>query len=199
MGRSRSFDSAETQDAICSQFWDTGYAATSVDDLMQATGLGKGSLYGAFGSKHDMFVRALTDYATAAQSEFRATLEGDDAGALRRLRSYVRAVAKGPGARRGCMLAKAIAELAGRDADVDAIVSDFVKSMERTLVKCIRQAQRCGDVARDADARQLALMLLAVLRGMESLGKAGAGTATLRLIADGALASLTLSLSKRSP
>ncbi len=90
------------------------------------------------------------------------------------------------------MLAKAVAELAGRDAGVDAVVAEFDKNMERALAKCIRQAQRCGDVAPDADARQLALTLLAVLRGMESLGKAGAGTATLRLIADGALSGLTL-------
>lgn len=191
MGRPRSFDSAETQDAICSEFWDKGFAATSVDDLMQATGLGKGSLYGAFGSKHDMFVRALADYTEAALAEFRAALDGDDAGALGRLRACVRSVAKGTDARRGCMLAKATAELAGRDADVDAVARDFVKSMERALVTCIRQAQHCGDVAPDADARQLALVLLAVLRGMESLGKAGATAATLRLIADGALASLT--------
>jgi AcrR family transcriptional regulator len=191
MGRPRSFDSAETRDAICSQFWDTGYADTSVDDLMAATGLSKGSLYGAFGSKHDMFVRALTDYTAAASAEFRDALAGDDAGALRRLRAYVRATAKSTEARRGCMLAKAIAELAGRDSDVDAIVAGFVKNTERTLVNCIRQAQRAGDVARDADARRLGLTLLAVLRGMESLGKAGAGTAVLRSIAEGALASLT--------
>ncbi len=193
MARPRSFDDDDTLEAIRTQFWETGYAATSVDDLIRATGLGKGSLYGAFGSKHDMFVRSLSDYTAAGVARYRAALDGDDAGALSRLRSCLRAAAKDCRSERGCMVAKAIAELAGRDDDVDAILVRFVKSMEETIERCIRAAQRAGDVPAGTDTRQLALTLFAVLRGMESLGRAGASVASLRSIADGALAVLPLS------
>ena len=54
MARPRTFDEADVVEAARDQFWNRGYAATSVDDLTAATGLGKGSLYGAFGDKHSL-------------------------------------------------------------------------------------------------------------------------------------------------
>ena len=56
------FDEDEVVAAARDEFWERGYAATSVDDLTAATGLGKGSLYGAFGDKHSLYLRALDDY-----------------------------------------------------------------------------------------------------------------------------------------
>jgi TetR/AcrR family transcriptional repressor of nem operon len=55
MPRPRSFDEDHVLELVRQRFWDTGYAATSLDDLMTATGLAKGSLYGAFGDKHTLF------------------------------------------------------------------------------------------------------------------------------------------------
>jgi AcrR family transcriptional regulator len=192
MGRPRNFDEAATLDAIRDRFWETGYAATSIDDLMAATGLSKGSLYGAFGSKHEMFVGALDGYCAQASAAIRAQLEGDDAGALRRLRTFFQSAAKTAAQTcQGCMLAKATAELAGRDGEVDRIVSRSLKVIEDAFVKCIRQAQRAGDVSSEVDARRAALMLVAVHRGIESIGKSGASATTLRSIAESALNTLT--------
>ena len=56
--------------------------ATSVDDLTAVTGLGKGSLYGAFGDKHGLFLRALDDYITSALDGVRAQLRDPDAQRL---------------------------------------------------------------------------------------------------------------------
>jgi AcrR family transcriptional regulator len=193
MGRPRSFDQATTLDAIRDRFWETGYAATSIDDLMAATGLSKGSLYGAFGSKHAMYVRVLEDYSAAGLAGLRERLAGDDAGALRRLKAYLRNYAKMAAqmCTQGCMMAKATAELAGRDPDVDAIVARFLADMEAAFTASIKQAQRAGDVPRTVDARQAALTLIAVHRGVESIGKMGASAATLRSIVERALEALT--------
>jgi AcrR family transcriptional regulator len=190
MARPRTFDQADTLEAIRSQFWETGYSGTSIDDLMACTGLGKGSLYGAFGSKHEMFVAALEDYVDESAENFRAALEGDEAGAAGRLKALLRAFAGACKSRRGCMAAKAIAELAGRDQEVDRLGARLLKSMEEAAVTCIRQGQRAGDVRRDIDPKQLALMVVALFRGMESLGKAGAHASSLHSIADAAAASL---------
>ena len=62
MPRPREFDESDVVAAARDEFWSRGYAATSVDDLTAVTGLGKGSLYGAFGDKHGLFLRALDDY-----------------------------------------------------------------------------------------------------------------------------------------
>ena len=76
MARPRKFDEGAVVGAAREQFWDGGYAATSVDDLTAATGLGKGSLYGAFGDKHALFLRALDDYCVDATGRVLAQLRG---------------------------------------------------------------------------------------------------------------------------
>ncbi|HEU4539294.1 MAG TPA: helix-turn-helix domain-containing protein, partial [Polyangiaceae bacterium] len=64
MGRPRKFDTRAVLAAARSEFQAKGYAATSCDDLMVATGLGKGSMYGAFGDKRQLFLSVLADYSS---------------------------------------------------------------------------------------------------------------------------------------
>jgi AcrR family transcriptional regulator len=175
-------------ETIQSVFWDNGYSATSLDEIMQSTGLGKGSLYGAYGSKQEMYLLAFTDYCDWAVANIEERLRGDDGGAIERLRLYIQSAAKGgASARRGCMLANGTAEVTGRSPDVDKIIERTFKAMERALVGCVRQAQRAGDIAADRDARTIGVTLLAVVRGMGSLAQAGTSSATLSLAAQGAL------------
>jgi TetR/AcrR family transcriptional regulator, transcriptional repressor for nem operon len=188
MGRPASFDQTEILETIQSVFWDNGYSATSLDDIMQSTGLGKGSLYGAYGSKQEMYLLAFTDYCDWAVADLEERLRGNDANAIVRLRAYIQTAAKGgANARRGCMLAKGTAEVAGRFPDVDKIIERTFKAMERALVQCVRQAQNAGDIGADRDARTIGVTLLAVVRGMGSLAQAGTSSASLSLAAQGAL------------
>src|ERR1700737_3691650 len=112
VARPRGFDENEVLGAVRDQFWSTGYAGTSVDDILGATGLGKGSLYGAFGDKHRLFLRVFDNYCTAVTEATRRALDGPDAGAYRRLGSHVLAVADATAADislRGCLLANGTA------------------------------------------------------------------------------------------
>lgn len=68
MGRSRGFDDGEVIARIRMVFLERGFEGASIDDLVRATGLLRGSLYGAFGSKRGMFVAALRD-ATSSKSQ----------------------------------------------------------------------------------------------------------------------------------
>ncbi|MFC4243207.1 TetR/AcrR family transcriptional regulator [Gryllotalpicola reticulitermitis] len=193
MPRPRSFDETETLRAVRDRFWSTGYAGTSVDDISTATGLGKGSLYGAFGDKHQLFVRVFGDYCTETIDGVRAALDGPEETAFDRLRAHVRDIAAGTAAdvdRRGCLLAKGTAELAETDATIAARAAEAFDDYEALVLRCIEQAQAHGDIDPAADADQLALLLLAVLRGIEALGKAGRSPQALDQIAEGALAVL---------
>src|ERR1700732_1861527 len=71
MARPRQFDEKRVVLAVREQFWDKGYAATSLQDLMRVSGLGKGSLYAAFGDKHQLFLRALHSYTDDSHAELR--------------------------------------------------------------------------------------------------------------------------------
>jgi TetR/AcrR family transcriptional repressor of nem operon len=199
MARPRSFNEDDVLLAARDQFWSTGYATTSIDDVMAATGLGKGSIYGAFGDKHKLFVRVYSDHCAGLVARVREALEGPDEGAYERLGQHVHAAARGAAGadRRGCLLANGNAELSGRDPAVAQIALRTFDELEELLAGCIVQSQRHGDIEASADARQLAALLLAVLRGAEALGKAGRDAASLTSIADAAMAMLPRDLERR--
>ena len=193
MARPRTFDEADVVEAARDQFWNRGYAATSVDDLTAATGLGKGSLYGAFGDKHSLFVRALDDYCTTVMDRVAAQLRQPGVPAFERLAGHVRSTVADVIAdteRRGCMMAKSSAELGAEDADVDRIVGDSLRRWRIDLVDCLVEAQGDGSISAEADPQALATMLLGLLRGFEALRKGGVKPAQLRAAAEQTLAVL---------
>jgi TetR/AcrR family transcriptional repressor of nem operon len=173
------------------RFWDGGYAATSVDDLTAATGLGKGSLYGAFGDKHALFVRALDGYCLDSMDRVEAQLRQPGVSAYDRLAGHIRAMVADVVAdseRRGCMLAKSSAELGASDADVDRVVGESLTRWHGYLVECIAEAQRDGTVRADVDPEALATTLLGLMRGFEALRKGGTEPAQIAAAGEQALA-----------
>ncbi|MER7927472.1 TetR/AcrR family transcriptional regulator [Streptomyces sp. NPDC096057] len=193
MARPRSFDETAVLARVRDAFWSTGYAATSVDELAAAAGLGKGSLYGAFGGKEDLFRRVFSAYCTELVDAVRARLDGPDSGALDRVRAQIRAVARATGAdavMRGCLLSKATAELSEHDAQVAATARNTLEAIGALLTRALAAAQRAGDISVEADPQRLAGLLLTVMRGIEALGKAGTDPEYLRAAAETALSLL---------
>jgi AcrR family transcriptional regulator len=191
MARPRTFDEPRVTRQAREVFHDHGYAATSVQHLTAATGLSRSSLYGTFGDKHGLFLRSFTQYCDDHAGSIERELAGDDAGALARLEHHLRSKIADPDApQRGCLLAKGTAELAGEDPDVTRIASAFYATYEQALTACVRAAQAAGDVRADLDPAGAGALLLSVLRGLETLGRAGHPAATLRSAVDTALAVL---------
>ncbi len=183
MARPRTFDEADVIAAARDEFWSRGYAATSVDDLTAATGLGKGSLYGAFGDKHRLYLRALDDYIASSLDAVRTTLRDRRYSAYDRLARHIRGQVKAIAAdrnRRGCLMAKSAAELAGTDSDVERKVQRAYACWRDELVTCVEEAQRDGTVDAGRNAVALAGVLLAFMRGQEALHKGGAKAAQLK-------------------
>ncbi|WP_371650723.1 TetR/AcrR family transcriptional regulator [Streptomyces mirabilis] len=202
MARPRQFDEEEVVRAARDQFWSVGYNGTSIDDLSAVTGLGRGSLYGAFGDKHALFLRALDSYNSDALESWRSAL-GGPGPALPMLERHVRDVAEGiigDVERRGCMMAKIAAELSAVDEGVAERIAEVVRGLHGALRGCVARAQAEGSLDADADADSLAGLLLAVLRGLEALGKAGATPEVVNGAAEQALALLPrVSTDERAP
>lgn len=193
MARPREFDESSVLCAARDQFWSTGYAATRMDGIAAATGLGKGSLYGAFGGKRELFHRVFEDYCAGVVEEVRRDLDGTDQEAFARLAKHLRAVAAATvadTAHRGCLLAKGASELADHDPVVAARSRQTFDELEDLLAADIEACQRSGDISAKAQPRHLAALLLAVLRGIEALGKAGKDEKALHTIVETALAVL---------
>jgi TetR/AcrR family transcriptional regulator, transcriptional repressor for nem operon len=191
MARPRTFDEDEVVAAARDQFWNRGYAATSVDELTDATGLGKGSLYGAFGDKHSLFLRALDTHCRESVGAVLTQLNQPGLPAYDRLAAHVRATAAEIAAdteRRGCLMAKSSAELSTSDAAVDRLVSGSLATWRAELVKVLREAQRDGSVRTDVDPPALATMLLGLIRGLETLRTGGVKPGQIKAAAEAALA-----------
>ena len=188
--RPREFDEKQVLRAAQDVFWSKGYAATSVDDLVAATGLGKGSLYGAFGAKHDLFLTVFDRYCSRMVASAQTLLDGPDDGAFDRIAAYVRGSATGsarPNRPNGCLLASATAELAESDPAVAQRSRDTFALIEDVLAAAFAQAQASGAVDAAADPRALARTVLAVTRGVVALGSSGMGEADRLVIAETAI------------
>ena len=192
MARPREFDEGAVLSTARDQFWATGYAGTSMDAIAAATGLGKGSLYGAFGGKRELFHRIFDDHCDATIDTADRQLSGDDEHAFERLTAYLlgHAAACAERRHRGCLVAKATAELTEHDEVVSARSRTAFEGVQQAITAALEACQRHGDVDPAADAQQLAGLLLAVHRGVEALGKAGTDASTLRGITETALAGL---------
>ncbi len=191
MARPRSFDGQEVLRQAREVFHDHGYGATSVEQLSQATGLNRSSLYGSFGDKHRLFLDSFGQYCDESAVAITGELSGDESGALGRLRGHLRRKIGEPAtSHRGCLLAKSTAELASEDAEVVRMATAFYAGYEQALTDCVAQAQAAGDLRTDLPAADVGAMLLAVLRGIEALGRAQQPEALLLLVADTTFAAL---------
>ena len=196
MARPRLFEEDDVLVAARRRFNETGYHGTSVEDLSRATGLSKGSLYGAFGDKEALFQRVFDDYCSAtSDGSAAALLEGPEDQALDRLHSWLLAPLDDVD-RRGCLLARATAELAWES---DAVATRSLAAYGTLLDSCrrvVEQAQRAGLVDPAADAEALGGVILTTQRGLEALGKAGMDATTLSRIAHAAVDGIALTATR---
>lgn len=191
MARPRKFEEGDVVVAARARFTETGYHGTSVEDLSRATGLSKGSLYGAFGDKEALFRRVFEEYCSASEEGVAVLLEGPEHQALERLRDWLLALADHADGR-GCLLARATAELAWENQAVKARSLAAYEQLLGTCQLLVEQAQRAGLVDPAADAEALGGLILTTHRGLEALAKAGMEATTLRRIACAAINSITL-------
>ena len=189
MARPREFDEDRVVLAIRNEFWDKGYAATSMDDLLRVSGLGKGSLYGAFGDKHSLFLRVLRDYDDANLLMLRERLVSVARG-IDLVREFVLGPTVDPTgavARRGCLLANSNAELAASTPDVAAEARRSYDAITATLTAALERAQREGDLDPDADPAETARAVLVAQLGLIALGRTGMDIDVLTATAKSAL------------
>ncbi|WP_226362801.1 TetR/AcrR family transcriptional regulator [Pseudonocardia sp. ICBG1142] len=185
MPRPRQFDEKRVLSSVQAAFWDKGYAGTSLDDLLAASGLGKGSLYGAFGDKRSLFLRVLREYDDANDAMLRTRLEQSDR-AVDVVRDFVTGPLRDPDgaeARRGCLLANTAMELSADVAEVAAEARRSYAATTTLLAEAVRRAQREGDVTPHVDPDETAHAVLAGQLGLLVLGRVGQDPAILSTMA----------------
>lgn len=183
MVRPRQFDPAEVEEALLGVFWSRGYARTSIEDLTDATGLLRGSLYAAYGSKEDMFRAATRRYVADLAAALATDEKGLD-GAQHVLETVARLTARDP-ERRGCLILNAIPESHALSAETRTQLDDGLKAMQALLRARLREAQAEAGTKLDLDP--LVAMMFAASVAIRVLGRAGQDRKLLANIAKGAI------------
>jgi TetR/AcrR family transcriptional repressor of nem operon len=190
MGRPQAFERDEMLDQAMQVFWDKGYEAASVQDLVDATGVNRGSIYHAFGNKAGLFDAVLERYLSASTVS-RVVADAETADPRRAIEALIRDTVENGvsvNAHRGCLMARAAAENCSSQL-MDKIVHNSAL-LEDALALLVERGQAGGEISQKWGARSLARFLGACIQGMSARAKMDPNRAALQAIADIALSAL---------
>ncbi len=182
MSRPKSFDPDVALDKAMHVFWHKGYEATSMEDLLEAMDLNRGSLYDTFGNKRALFLKVLDRYCTGLVGGRFAALT-QPGPALPRLRRFVTdmvTMALADPERRGCLIANTAVELAPHHQDIQRKLAQVMKGTEEAFFDVLRRAKAQGELSKDKDPRALARFLTTMMQGTIVMIKAGATAETIQ-------------------
>ena len=193
MPRPREFEPEEVLDSAMRQFWERGYRATSVDDLVRATGVKPGSLYSAFpGGKHALLMGSLDRYSRLVVPQKLGDLGGPGAS-VAEIRAYFDGLVSdllSPEGRQGCLLVNSAIENAAVDPEVAAVVQGHMARLEHCFTAALRNAIRRGEIPPSVDPVARGKGLVASGMGLMVVGKANPDEEALRTIVDTAFTGL---------
>src|SRR3954468_11913717 len=170
------------------KFWKAGYAGTSLDDLVEATGMNRPSLYAAFGDKRDLYLKTLEHYREEGRALARHALAGEPTLRAFLKRFYDKALELYlEGGPRGCYTIGTAATVAAVDDGVRAFLAESMRTTDSFLRHQIENAQKRGKIARDADAEALAYLASATLHTLAVRSRAGLPRKELDTLADAAI------------
>jgi TetR/AcrR family transcriptional repressor of nem operon len=186
MARPKEFDPGEAMREAMEAFWQRGYHATSVSDLLSEMKLNRGSLYGTFGDKKHLFLAALEEYHRQGCEKLHEVLErpGPAKFALREWVTRTAESCTGEEGLRGCLALKAAMEMAPQDEDVATWVKDVTRDREQAIAKVVKRGQAEGDVPAGLDPRAVARYLIISLAGLRVMGTASPTTKDVREVVE---------------
>lgn len=192
MPRPKEFIPDDAIEKAMQVFWHKGYEATSMEDLLSAMDLNRGSLYDTFGDKRQLFLKVIDRYCTTfAGSKF--SLLDQPGPALSTLRQFISGMIEGGLAdpqRRGCLIANTVMELSPHEEEIAGTLRQVLKMAEDTFFRVLVRAKQQGELKNDKDPRALARFLTTMMQGTIVMIKAGAPADAVKQTAETALSIL---------
>lgn len=162
MPRSKQFEPEQALSSAMSAFWRHGYDATSMEDLMDCMGIGRASIYNAFGNKRALFLSALERYVSNGGALQGVRLPDSPRLAIvTAFRTIVERAVTGESCD-GCLVVNTALELAPHDDEIAQIVNGIFVQQEALFRTYLEQAMACGEVPQTLDPSRTAQTLLAL-------------------------------------
>lgn len=188
LGRPRQFELRDAARDAMNVFWDRGYEGASLPDLIEGTGLSRGSLYKAFGDKKGLLLAALDIYTSEGLKTTADILSqpGLVKDAIRQsLLRHALASADEAG-RRGCLVVAMATEMAAHDPEVAQRTQRMFQRTRQLYASAIIRGQAAGEIS-EGDEQAKAHFLVAHIQGMRVLGKTGVCETDMIALVDTAL------------
>jgi len=191
MARPREFDREKALNAAVETFWTHGFEGADMEGLTAAMGIGRQSVYGAFGSKKALYLEALQAYSAGniaalvnALRKAKSPLEG--------LKIVLSTPVELSAAERGkgCFGINALCEFGQSDAGVTAALAPSGRILQVALVNLVREAQAKGEIGPQIDPAIAAGLVQTLLAGVKVAARGGASPGAMRMIIDLALGAL---------
>lgn len=189
MARPQQFERNDVLDKALSVFWKKGFESTSVQDLVDVTGLNRGSIYLAFGDKAELFAEVMEHYTINAPTKPLAeALSNPDSSANTHtvIVSFFNALVKRARAdqdQKGCLLTNTSAGFYGCNDAMTEWVRDTLGRLEDMLCTLVKQGQDRGDITCTDKPRAIARSLVASAQGLNVMARTGAKSSVLKDIA----------------
>jgi len=171
MARSKEYDRDDVLEKAVDVFWRKGYKATSVTDIVEATGLNTASLYKEFGDKDGLFEESLEYYRKHIISPvFQCLIDQPN---LSGIKSFIHCIVDLASSSEyiGCMMMNSLAQETSISATAFKKVNDFGAMVEGLLEEAFRNAQLDGDVSTNSDPKTLASYVILFVHGMVLYGR----------------------------
>ncbi len=192
MARGKVFNHDHVVGKAMEVFWSKGFEATSIQDLVDAMGINRGSIYDTFGDKSGLFTAALERYM--ATSPVTTLIDSAETAEPRpAIEQFIRNQVDfccAPGGQRGCFMTNSLTEMGSCNGHIATLLGATLSRLEQALYTLIRRGQETGDISPWRDARALARSLVATVQGIKALAKVRPGRDALNDIAHMALAHL---------
>jgi TetR/AcrR family transcriptional regulator, transcriptional repressor for nem operon len=192
MNRARTFEPSTTLSQVVDLFSSKGYAETSMEDIVQTTGVSRYGLYGTFGNKRELFEQALEQYAEGMgkQSFLRLLEPGASLDHIRSIFDDRVADMCCAEEHKGCLFIHTAMELAPQDEELRGVLQRLMKRMSKAFAIGLDSAKGRGEVSKDVDVDAAGELLTSTMFGLAVLGRTGFPKATLDGIVDSTLGSL---------
>ena len=192
MARPRKFDRSEALEEAMLVFWQKGYEATFLDDLTEAMGINRPSLYNTFGDKHTLFMEALERYREVYSGKMLQALRQAPSVKAGFERIFADLIEESTNrCCRGCMIVNSTVEGCAISEGVTEFVKETDDASKAAFTTALREGQRKGEISPDKDPKALAIYLYSAIQGLQLRAKAGDDQKSLETIADLALSVLS--------
>ena len=189
-GRPRAYEPDVALGKALDLFRTQGFAATSLDDLSEATGMNRPSLYGAFGDKRELYIKSYRRYRDEARAAMAGIFRQDMPLRQRLERIFASALniyLSGDSGPRGCFTVVTAASEAVSDPEIRAMVQEGLTELDKAFANCFRRAREKGELPETADPTVLAQLASATVHSIAIRARARVPRKELEAIVKGAI------------